>query len=454
MKLLTTIFLLFLFSINSGFAQSYLLSNVNIVSLEDDQILRNQSIVIDKGKILKIIPASELIEFAGYQVIDGKGNYVYPGLAEFHSHLPVAQNGTMQLQEEAMWLYLANGVLRVRGMIGHPSHLILKEKVESGEMAGPRLFLSGPSFSGGSVSSADQAAQLVREEKAAGYDHLKLHPGLSMEEFMAISKTAKELDIPFGGHVSLDVGLEVSLENGYKSIEHIDGYLEAMVPDYSKVLEPSIAGPFSMLLVEEADQAKLPRLIEMTLENEVWIAPTLTLYDRFFGSKPAEEYRNIPEMKYMSAAQVESWINAKTPYEERGILTIENVQPHMEFRNQLFLSLHRAGVPMLMASDSPQVFNVPGFSIHNEIKLMSEAGMSNYEILKSGSVNPAAYFEQEDDWGMIKAGLSADFVMVEKNPLEDLNTLKYPILVVMKGKMYDRAELQRQLDKIEANHKR
>ncbi|WP_339877578.1 amidohydrolase family protein [uncultured Algoriphagus sp.] len=447
-------FLFFLFSSSPLFSQTYLISNVNIVTMESDEVLHNQSILVDDGKIIKIVPASESLDYEGNQVVDGNGSFVYPGLAEFHSHIPVAQNGNTQLQEEAMWLYLANGVLRVRGMIGHASHLPLKARIDSGELDGPRLFLSGPSFSGTSVSSVEQAEKMVRDEKAAGYDHLKLHPGLEMDEFLAIAKTAKELDIPFGGHVSLNVGLEASLKNGYKSIEHMDGYIEAMIPDYSKVLDPKLAGPFTMLLVKEADLTKLPALVDLTLETKAWIAPTLTLFDRYFGSKPADEYRNIPEMKYMSAEQVQNWINAKTPYEESGVLTAENVQPYLEFRNMLFMTLHKANVPVLMTSDSPQVFNVPGFSIHHEIELMSEAGMSNYEILKSGSVNPAKYFDEEGEWGVIKTGASADFVLVSENPLQNLNTLQKPFMVVMKGKIYDRNEIQKQLDRIEGNHKR
>jgi imidazolonepropionase-like amidohydrolase len=453
-KSIFTFFLLIHISFSNGFSQSYLISNVHIVSMENDQVLENQSILVEDGKIFKIFPKTEPFDNKGNEVIDGRGLYVYPGLAEFHSHIPIAQNGDAHLQEETMWLYLANGVLRVRGMIGHASHLPLKARIEAGELAGPRLFLSGPSFSGSTVSSPEQAAQMVQDEKAAGYDHLKLHPGLEMDEFIAISKKAKELDIPFGGHVSLAVGLKASLENGYKSIEHMDGYVEALIPDYSKVLNPELAGPFTMLLVKEADMSKLPELVDLTLKTGAWMAPTLTLFDRYFGSKPAEQYRNASEMKYMSAAQVQSWINAKTPYEEKGVLTVENVQPYLEFRNELFMTLHEAGVPILMTSDSPQVFNVPGFSIHHEIELMSEAGMSNYEILKTGSINPAKYFDQEGEWGIIQAGASADFVLVENNPLEDLTTLKKPVMVVMKGKVYDRNELDKQLDKIEANHKK
>ena len=453
-KQLFSVLFFLLASIFSGHSQSYIITNVNLVAMEDDGVQEQKAIVVSEGKIARILDMSEELDKDDNQVIDGNGAFVYPGLAEFHSHIPVAQNGNTQLQEEAMWLYLANGVLRVRGMIGHASHLPLKERIDAGELDGPRLFLSGPSFSGSSVSSAEQAEQMVRDGKAAGYDHLKLHPGLEMEEFLAISQTAKELAIPFGGHVSLNVGLEASLKGGYKSLEHMDGYIEAMIPDYSRVLDPKISGPFTMLLVKEADLSRLPGLVDMTLESKAWIAPTLTLFDRYFGSKPAEEYRNIPEMKYMSAEQVQNWINAKKPYEEAGVLTVENVQPYLEFRNMLFMTLHKAGVPVLMTSDSPQVFNVPGFSIHHEIELMSEAGMSNYEILKTGSVNPAKYFDQEGEWGVIKVGASADFVLVKNNPLDDLNTLKDPIMVVMKGKPFDRNELKKRLEIIENNHKR
>ncbi|WPR73423.1 amidohydrolase family protein [Algoriphagus sp. NG3] len=454
MKTSYTCLILLFSSFTTVLCQSYLVSNVNIISMEDEEVLENYSILVQEGKIHSIIPMSDSEAYPVDQVIDGNGGYVYPGLAEFHSHIPIAQNGDSQLQEEAMWLYLANGVLRVRGMIGDASHLKLKERIASGELDGPRLFLSGPSFRGSTVSSPEQAAQMVRDQKDAGYDHLKLHPGLKMDEFLAIATTANQVGIPFGGHVSLDVGLKASLENGYKSVEHMDGYIEALIPDYSRVLDPEIAGPFSMLLVEEADMSRLPELVNLTLETGAWMAPTLTLFDRYFGFKPAEEYRNIPEMKYMSAQQVQSWINAKTPHEQSGILTRENVQPYLDFRNQLLMTLHEAGVPMLMSSDSPQVFNVPGFSIHHEIDLMSKAGMSNYEILKSGSVNPARYFGQEGNWGVIKEGASADFVLVKSNPLEDLETLKNPVMVVMKGEIYDQQELKKQLDKIEAKYNR
>jgi imidazolonepropionase-like amidohydrolase len=147
-------------------------------------------------------------------------------------------------------------------------------------------------------------------------------------------------------------------------------------------------------------------------------------------------------------------VNTKKQLERAGMLDKEKVAPYLAFRRKLFMELHRVGIPMLMASDSPQVFNVPGFSIHHEIALMSEAGMSNLEILKTGSLVPAKYMGTESSWGQVKEGFDADFVLVENNPLLDLKTLQKPVGVVIRGQWIGREELQNQLDRIEKNHLR
>jgi imidazolonepropionase-like amidohydrolase len=120
----------------------------------------------------------------------------------------------------------------------------------------------------------------------------------------------------------------------------------------------------------------------------------------------------------------------------------------------MLLALHKAGVPILMASDSPQVFNVPGFAIHHEIAAMYRAGMSPYEIIKTGSVNVARYFEQEGDFGVIKPGASADFVLLEANPLQNLNALKKIQLISLSGKIIEMDTLEKELERIEAKNTR
>ncbi|NVK50244.1 MAG: amidohydrolase family protein, partial [Cyclobacteriaceae bacterium] len=151
---------------------------------------------------------------------------------------------------------------------------------------------------------------------------------------------------------------------------------------------------------------------------------------------------------------IQQWVNTKKQMERAGMLEKETVAPYLQFRNQLFMALHKAGIPMIMASDSPQVFNVPGFSIHHEIALMSKAGMSNYEILKTGSVEPARYMGKEGEWGIIQEGMAADFVMVKENPLENLETMQKPLGVVIRGKWISGEKLQAELNRIEKNHER
>ncbi|WP_026952723.1 amidohydrolase family protein [Algoriphagus mannitolivorans] len=438
--------------LSSAFAQELIINHLNVITMLDDQVLEDHSIYVKDGVIMEIAPM-EKISVAGVRSLDGRGMYVFPGLAEFHAHLPNPEQFGAVFQEEVLWMYLANGVLRIRSMLGHESHLDLKKRVDSGEISGPRMFISGPSLNGTSVENPDAGRKMVRDQKAAGYDHLKLHPGLDDPKFLAIADEAKKVGIYYGGHVSLDVGLVTSVKNGYRSVEHIDGFLEAMLPDGS-VIDPTVSGPFNMNLVGQVDQSKLAGLIQLCLDNKTWIAPTLTLFERYFGYQPAYELRQQPEMFYLPGQLTTQWFNTKSKLEADGVLAEAKVKPYLEFRQKLFLDLHKAGVPMIMSSDSPQVFNVPGFSIHREIESMSQAGMSNYEILKTGSVNCADYFEESGEWGVLKPGAAAEFVLVQKNPLEDLETMQKPQAIMIQGKFIQRDELQLQLNLIRQKYLR
>jgi hypothetical protein len=233
----------------------------------------------------------------------------------------------------------------------------------------------------------------------------------------------------------------------------MDGYIEYLIDDKSK-LDPQIAGPFSMLLAKEANMDRLSTIIELTLAQGAWIAPTLTLFERFFGYIPADEFRLAPEMKYMPGLQVQQWVNQKKMLEGQGLLKEENVIPYLEFRKKLLMALHENGVPIIMSSDSPQVFNVPGFSIHHEIAALSDAGMSNDEILKSGSVNVAKYFEKEGEFGQIIPGASADFVLVKGNPLENLEVLKEIQSIMVRGEWIQKEKLELELKRIEKKNLR
>lgn len=178
---------------------------VNVIPMDQERVLENQTVVVRNGRISVIGPERNVKIAKDALVVNAKGKYLMPGWAEMHAHVPPIDD--IEPMKEVLMLYLANGITTIRGMLGHPKHLELRSKINSGEILGPHFYTTGPSFNGQTVKTAERGAEMVREQKAAGYDYLKLHPGLTKETFPAIAQTAHEVGIPFVGHVSFNVGV-------------------------------------------------------------------------------------------------------------------------------------------------------------------------------------------------------------------------------------------------------
>jgi len=178
-------------------------------------VVEQQTVVVDNGRIKAIGPVDEVPIPEGARLVDGTDRYLMPGLAEMHAHVPGADSPDL---DRSFSLYVANGVTTVRGMLGQPSHLPLRQALLDGKVFGPRLYTSGPSLNGRSVNGAAHARQLVEEQHAAGYDFIKVHPGLSSVEFEALAETANALGMPFAGHVPVAIGVTRALELGMATI--------------------------------------------------------------------------------------------------------------------------------------------------------------------------------------------------------------------------------------------
>src|SRR5690606_32674973 len=176
--------------------------------------------------------------------------------------------------EEVLFLYVANGVTTVRGMLGEPGHLELREQLARNEVLGPRLYTSGPSLNDRSVSSPDDARRIVLEQAEAGYDFVKLHPGLTREEFDAAVEAAREAGIALAGHVSEDVGLVRALEAQQATIDHLDGYAQYLVPEEER--RGAQPGFFGLGLGDRIDGGRIPQAVEATVAAGVYNVPTLT----------------------------------------------------------------------------------------------------------------------------------------------------------------------------------
>lgn len=422
------------------------LVNVNILPMTGDfTILEKQTIIIRDGKIHQIGAVTQIKPSEGATVINGKGQYVLPGLAEMHAHIPVAEEGNDTLVKETLFLYLSQGITTIRGMLGNPYHLELKEKVQDGEILGPRIYTSSPSMNGNSVQTEEEAAQKVRQYKEDGYDFLKIHPGIKLSVMEKLVATAKEVDIVFAGHVPSEVGVERALNYGYGTIDHLDGFITALAPEGSLA---DNGGFFGFSFTDYLDTNKINQLAQLTKSNGVAIVPTLTLFTRWISPEPAIEMLQEREMKYMPARIRFQWRSNKERMLADENYSAERQAKYVEVRQQLMRALNKAGVTFLLGSDAPQVFNVPGFSLLHEMEAMADAGLSNEMILKSGTSNPADYFDASGEYGVVKVGATADLLMVNANPLDDISNIRKQVGVMVRGQWLSRAYIEQELYKI------
>jgi len=199
--------------------------DVNVVPMDRERVLERQTVVIRGDRILQVGGRDSVRVPATARRVDGRGKYLIPGLAEMHAHVPPADD---PLLETFIALYVLNGTTTLRAMMGTPDQLDLRRRIASGEMLGPYLFAVGPPFSGKTTHGVEDARKQVRDYHAAGFDVLKIFPGMSREEYDAILGTARELHMPVSGHVPPNVGVKHAIESG-QSIEHLDGYVEAIV---------------------------------------------------------------------------------------------------------------------------------------------------------------------------------------------------------------------------------
>lgn len=426
--------------------QEIVIRNVNVIPMDKEQVLHNQVVIVKDGRISLIGDARTVKYGAGALVIDGTGKYLMPGLAEMHAHVPPIDD--IEPMKEVVTLFALKGVTTIRGMLGHPRHLELRSKLLSGEIIGPRLYTSGPSINGQTANTEAAAIKMVRDQKAAGYDFLKLHPGLTVPNFNAIVQTAKEVNIPFAGHVSFNVGVWRAIEAGYASIDHMDGFVESLVPGLANMKEQE-TGLFATFIGYQADTSRIPALMKGLRDHHIWVVPTQALAERWISpDKTPEALSQEPEMKYMQPNTLNNWVNTKKNLQNNPQYKPNEVRQFIEIRRKLIKACQKNGVGLLLGSDAPQVFDVPGFSLHHELQYMVDAGLTPYEALRTGTVNPAIYFKREDA-GTIKAGALADLVLLNSNPLANISATKDIEGVCLAGRWLSKDYIEQGLKKLE-----
>ena len=400
------------------------------------------------------------------RVIDGRGKYLIPGLCDMHVHLAGVTADPRWGKATLLPLLIANGVTTVRDMGGDLAALqAWRKEIEAGELIGPRIYCPGPMLDGGksdppallAISAPNEGRIAVRDLKAKGADFIKVLSRLDRESYFAIADESKKQGMTFVGHVPNSMRASDASEAGQKSIEHI--FYSNLTFDCS-VREDELrrqstearAKRDSAGAARARDEAnasfskeKAARLWQTLVRNKTRVVPTLAALRAI--ARQREESRSAPpELAYLPPALRQSW----SPDEIEKEFPPEIARWYLaQFQNDLKIarSMHEAGVQIMAGSDSLDPFNFPGSSLHEELKLLTEVGCTPRQALQAATSKPAEFLNAsgEGGWGTIQAGKAADLVLLDADPLADIRNSRKISGVMVRGKFFDRAALDRLL---------
>jgi len=407
--------------------QAIVFAHANVLPMDGERILVDQDVTIIGDKIASIQPAASAVVPNGAEVVDASGRFLMPGLGEMHAHLPEPSDPP-EYMRTTLALYVANGVTTVRCMRGFPNHLAARQDVISGKLLGPSLFLAGPGLGGGSVTSPEDGVKQVLQQKSEGWDMIKIYPGLTRPEYDAIMITARRIGMRTGGHVPNDVGVEHTLDTGQETIEHLDGYWESL--------------HFEKLVPDEA----LMKMAVKTREAGVWNTPTMAIFHFDLGLESLESALMRGEMEYLPKFQVDRWVKLFDEHVSKEHPSLDVSRIVQQNRERFLRELNDVGAQILFGTDSPNLFEMPGFSVHEELAAMQKAGLSPYDVLLSATRMVGEYLHK--NVGTVTVGAEADLILLDANPLEDVANVRKQAGVMLRGRWFARSEVQRILQSI------
>jgi hypothetical protein len=409
----------------------------------------------------------------GARVIDAAGKFLVPGLWDMHVHW---------YDERFLPLFIANGVTGVRQMSGFPLHLDWRERASRGELLAPRQVIASPIVDGpgatwtGSieVGNKQEARDAVQKIKDSGFDFVKIYAGIPRDAFYALADEAAKQGLIFAGHVPHSVSALEASDAGQKSIEHLTGVLEGCSPfggEITRGYAKNMTGVNNRTGMDKARLRVLRVLFERLLatydkeraavlfarfaKNGTWQCPTLTA-NRSIAFMGDAEFRNDPRLKYMPKPIRSSWQPENNPLWASRTAEDYAIQKRLYQKyTKTLAEMHRAGVRVLAGTDTGNPLCFPGFSLHDELTLLVEAGFTPLEALQAATLNAAIFQGTAESFGTIEKGKIADLVLLEANPLEKIENTKRIAAVVLGGKLFKKQQIDEMLadaDKI-ANQK-
>jgi Amidohydrolase family/Domain of unknown function (DUF4440) len=423
------------------------ITHVTVIDTETGKEAPEKTVVITEGKISDISGAN-VAPPAGARIVDGRRKYLIPGLWDMHVH------GTNY--ESTLPVYVANGVTGVREMFGPPDAKKFRADLARKNTLAPHIYMASQIIDGNppiwpnsiKVETAEQARKAVDEQKQRGADFIKIYSRLSRDAYFAIMDEARKQHIEVQGHVPDRITAWEATEAKQKSIEHLLGMPYAC-SSREKELWLLSAKTQSMLEGDRVEldafrsysQEKCDRLLREFIRNGTWAVPTLSVY-KTFGFLNDAELRSDTRMRYFGG-EFRDWLGAKDDPRLKSWASADFELERELFKQEQRLvgELFRSGVPLLAGTDTGNPYCFPGFSLHDELALLVEAGLTPLAALQSATSNAAVFMNATDRYGSIARGKIADLVLLDADPLQDIHNTTKIRAVFVAGKEFDRAAL-------------
>ncbi len=476
------IVLLTMASIQIGFAQNidaqessnsmselestFLIQNANIINVENGQMLSDHSILVSDGKIKSISPTKELNSINFSEIIDAKGSFVIPGLWDMHAHLRGNNLPSEIITDWMMPLFMANGVTGIRDMTSScetddqgPVCLAQmrewQKEIEAGTLDGPR-FLSLSSFQLNSPRERDYTKQeiklMVETFDERNIDLIKVYTDLSPKAYKRVTHEAKKHNIPVGGHIPLRMTISRASTKGLRSLEHARDFLFDCFPDSKsfRKLAKSQDPPIDVMhaMVDQFEEKKSQKIFQVMIRNKTWYVPT-HLTRRMEAFADNFEFLNDDRNQYIPTMLLNSWKN-----DAKHVVAIDSTKhgrdAYMKFyRKGLEITgkAHKAGVRIVVGTDGGDSFVHPGFSVHDELKELVKAGLTPLEAIQAATLHSAEFLNLQKSFGSIEVGKNADFILLQQNPLADIENTQNMKAVIYRGEYFNSDKLNSWLDK-------
>jgi hypothetical protein len=457
--------------------------DVTVVDVIGGLLRADQTVLLAGNRIIAVGPANKVRIPGDADLIDGAAGYLIPGLWDMHVHsvANVAWDKRVRSVANVDWhfpLFLAHGVTGVRNMNDGTADVTLalptsvKRRLAQGDLRGPRLLANGPAVDGDPplttnpvvVHTGAEARAVVDKLASGGADFIKVYENLTREAYFAIMDQAKRRGIPVDGHVPFRVQPKEAADAGQRTFEHVLGMAlgcstdaEAERERFARVLADSSRSaviqqtPLALFrherrLYDTRDPAACKETIEAYRRNGVAEAPSLVGYHHVVNAE--QTFSDTTRMRLVPQAIRRNW---KAGFDSDVGHTIQAIlRPIVPLQSENVRLLNEASVLLLAATDVGIPMLVPGISLHEELVLLVEAGLTPLEALRAATLNPARVLGLADSLGSIEAGKLADLVLLDADPLADIANTQRIRAVVADGRLYRRADLDRLLAEVEA----